>query len=48
VDPVASQASGDLLATAGVDALVVLPRDATRLARGARVEALLLRAPRED
>jgi molybdopterin molybdotransferase len=45
LDPLPTQQSGHLTSAVGVDALAVLPAGAARLARGARVEALLLRAP---
>lgn len=47
VEPLRSQASGDLSSVTGFEALAVLPRDATHLRRGAKVEALLLRPPRQ-
>lgn len=47
VEPLRSQASGDLSSVTGFEALAVLPRDATHLRRGARVETLLLRPPRQ-
>jgi molybdopterin molybdotransferase len=43
--PLRSQTSGDLSSAAGHDALAVLPAGRSRLARGARVEAIVLRAP---
>lgn len=43
--PLRSQSSGDLSSVAGVDALAVLPAARTRVARGARVEVLVLRPP---
>jgi molybdopterin molybdotransferase len=43
--PLRSQASGDLTSAAGVDALAILPAGRARFARGARVEALVLRPP---
>jgi molybdopterin molybdotransferase len=45
VEPLATQVSGHLSSVAGHDALAVLPAGRTRLARGAEVEAILLRAP---
>ena len=45
LDPLPTQQSGHLTSAVNVDALAVLPAGAARLARGARVEALLLRAP---
>jgi molybdopterin molybdotransferase len=45
VEPLATQQSGHLTSAVGVEALAVLPADAKRLRAGARVEALLLRAP---
>jgi molybdopterin molybdotransferase len=44
-DPLRSQSSGDLTSAAGLDALAVLPAGRARLARGARVEAIVLRPP---
>lgn len=46
VEPLRSQASGSLTSVTGFEALAVLPRDATRLRRGATVEAILLAPPR--
>jgi molybdopterin molybdotransferase len=43
--PLRSQTSGDMSSAAGHDALAVLPAGRSRLARGARVEAIVLRAP---
>ncbi len=43
LDPLETQQSGHLRSVVGVDALAVLPAAETRLARGARVEAILLR-----
>jgi molybdopterin molybdotransferase len=43
--PLRSQASGNLLSSAAVGALAILPAGTTRLRRGARVRALLLRPP---
>ncbi len=43
--PLPSQSSGDLSSAAGHDALAVLPAGRTRLARGSRVEAIVLRPP---
>jgi molybdopterin molybdotransferase len=43
--PLRSQSSGDLTSGAGLDALAVLPAGRRRLARGARVEAIVLRPP---
>jgi molybdopterin molybdotransferase len=45
--PLRSQSSGDLSSGAGLDALAVLPAGRARLARGARVEAIVLRPPHE-
>jgi molybdopterin molybdotransferase len=45
VDPLRTQTSGDLTSAAGVGALAILPAGRTRLARGARVEAILLGVP---
>jgi molybdopterin molybdotransferase len=45
--PLRSQSSGDLTSAAGVDALAVLPAGRSRLARGARVEAIVLRPPHD-
>ena len=47
VEPLRSQASGDLSSATGFEALAVLPRDATHLRRGAKVDALVLRPPRQ-
>jgi molybdopterin molybdotransferase len=46
VEPLRSQASGSLTSVTGFEALAVLPRDATRLRRGATVEVILLAPPR--
>ena len=46
VDPLGTQSSGALTSATGFDALAVLPAGAARLRRGARVEAVLLAAPR--
>jgi molybdopterin molybdotransferase len=43
--PLRSQSSGDLSSGAGLDALAVLPAGRRRVARGARVEAIVLRPP---
>jgi molybdopterin molybdotransferase len=45
--PLRSQSSGDLSSAAGMDALAVLPAGRSRLARGARVEAIVLRPPHD-
>jgi molybdopterin molybdotransferase len=45
VEPLRSQVSGNLSSVTGFDALAVLPREATHLRRGAKVEAILLRPP---
>ena len=45
LEPLATQQSGHLTSAVGVEALAILPADAERLRAGARVEALLLRAP---
>lgn len=45
LDPLPTQQSGHLTSAVEVDALAVLPAGTARLRRGARVEALLLRAP---
>jgi molybdopterin molybdotransferase len=45
--PLASQSSGDLSSTAGLDALAVLPAGRARLARGSPVEAIVLRPPHD-
>ncbi len=45
LDPLPTQQSGHLTSAVNVDALAVLPAGAPHLARGARVEAILLRAP---
>ncbi|GEJ56398.1 molybdopterin molybdotransferase MoeA [Anaeromyxobacter diazotrophicus] len=47
VEPLRSQASGHLTSVTGFEALAVLPSAATRLRRGAAVEAILLAPPRE-
>lgn len=44
-EPLRSQTSGDLSSAVGLDALAVLPAGRTRLARGAKVEAIVLRPP---
>jgi molybdopterin molybdotransferase len=44
-DALRTQASGNLSSAAGHDGLAVLPARAARLARGARVEVLVLRPP---
>jgi molybdopterin molybdotransferase len=44
-EPLRTQTSGDLSSAAGHDALAVLPAGRARLSRGARVEAIVLRAP---
>ena len=46
-EPLRTQVSGNLSSAAGHEALVVLPAGRSRLARGARVEAILLRPPHE-
>lgn len=48
LEPLPTQSSGSLSSTAGHDALAVLPAGRTRLPRGARVAAILLRPPREE
>lgn len=45
VEPLPTQVSGNLSSAAGHDALAVLPAGRTRLARGARVTAIVLRPP---
>ncbi|MGB8929687.1 MAG: molybdopterin molybdotransferase MoeA, partial [Anaeromyxobacteraceae bacterium] len=45
VTPLATQLSGNLSSSAGVDALAILPAGRARFARGARVDAIVLRAP---
>jgi molybdopterin biosynthesis enzyme len=45
VEPLPTQASGNLSSVTGFDALAVLPPDATHLRRGAAVDAILVRAP---
>lgn len=45
VEPLATQVSGNLSSAAGHDALAVLPAGRTRLARGARITAIVLRPP---
>jgi len=47
VDPLGNQSSGALTSATGFDALAVLPSGATRLRRGALVEAILLAPPRQ-
>ncbi len=44
-EPLRTQVSGDLSSTAGHEALAILPARRTRLARGDRVEVILLRPP---
>ncbi len=44
-EPLATQLSGNLSSAAGHDALAVLPAGRARLARGARVEVIVLRPP---
>jgi molybdopterin molybdotransferase len=46
--PLGTQVSGDLTSTAQVGALALLPAGRTRLARGARVDAILLASPGES
>jgi molybdopterin molybdotransferase len=46
--PLRSQTSGDLSSSAGLDALAILPAGRGRVARGARVEVLVLRPPTAD
>ncbi|HEY6101111.1 MAG TPA: molybdopterin molybdotransferase MoeA, partial [Anaeromyxobacter sp.] len=46
-EPLRTQASGNLSSTAGHDALAVLPAGRARVARGARVDAILLRPPHD-
>jgi molybdopterin molybdotransferase len=46
-EPLRTQVSGNLTSAVGVDALAVLPAGRRRLARGTRVEAILLRTPLE-
>jgi molybdopterin molybdotransferase len=45
VEPLATQQSGHLSSVVGVEALAVLPAGTTRLRKGSRVEAILLRPP---
>jgi molybdopterin molybdotransferase len=45
--PLPSQSSGDLSSAAGIDGLAVLPAGRSRLARGARVEVIVLRPPHD-
>ena len=45
VEPFGTQQSGHLTSTASVDALAILPKQSARLARGAVVQAILLRPP---
>lgn len=45
--PLRSQTSGDLTSSAGLDGLAILPAARTRVARGARVEILVLRPPQQ-
>lgn len=47
VEPLRTQASGDLSSTAGVDALAVLPPGRRAIPAGARVETIVLRPPGE-
>jgi molybdopterin molybdotransferase len=44
-EPLRTQASGDLASLAGCEALAILPAGRVRFARGASVEAVLLRPP---
>jgi len=44
-EPLRTQASGHLTSAAGHDALAILPAGPARLRRGARVDAVVLRAP---
>lgn len=44
-EPLRTQVSGNLSSTAGHDALAILPARRTRVARGERVEVLVLKAP---
>ncbi|HSM92914.1 MAG TPA: gephyrin-like molybdotransferase Glp [Anaeromyxobacteraceae bacterium] len=46
--PLASQLSGDLSSSAGVDALAILPPGRSRFARGARIDVVVLRAPSRE
>jgi molybdopterin molybdotransferase len=46
-EPLRTQVSGNLSSTAGHDGLAVLPAGRTRVARGARVDVVLLRPPHE-
>ena len=46
-EPLRTQVSGDLSSAAGYDGLAVLPTGPSRVARGTRVEAILLRPPHE-
>lgn len=46
LEPLRTQASGDLASTTGHDALAILPPGRARLARGARVAAVLVGTPR--
>ncbi len=46
-EPLKTQVSGNLTSAAGHDALAVLPAGRARVARGARVDAILLRPPHE-
>ena len=48
LEPLSTQQSGHLTSAVNVDALAILPAGAARLARGARVEAVLLRPPGAD
>jgi molybdopterin molybdotransferase len=45
LEPLRTQVSGNLTSAVGVDALAVLPAGRRRLAKGAEVEAILLRPP---
>jgi len=47
VEPLPSQASGNLSSVTGFEALAVVPKAATRLRRGSRVDAILLAPPHE-
>jgi molybdopterin molybdotransferase len=46
-EPLRTQVSGNLSSTAGHDGLAVLPAGRTKVARGARVDVVLLRPPHE-
>ncbi len=48
VEPLRTQVSGHLSSVTGFEALAIVPKEAVRLRRGGRVEALLLAPPHES